>query len=183
MQSNDSWPDPDQAHLLMEVVLQHFVTHHKVVVRKLHVAQEATLKSLEELESRLDDINSHSDAASLDNIRRYEHMWGQIIEMFKAHGATEQDLDRIEQVLLTIPRTIKKYYEVMIEQDRALKAMIASLDSDEYRKATAVINKVQSRPNPMSGLTRDDYDEDLPVYNVPIAPSYEISVESMKNHD
>lgn len=179
--ANGAWPDPDTSNDLMQIVLEHFVVHHQVVFKKLHVAQEATIKSLEELEKMSEALQAKS-SHSVDDIRKYETMWGVIIEMFKSHGATEDDLDRIEQVLIGIPRAIKKHYDVMVAQDQALQSLIKSLDTDEYKKAYRIINEVQSRPNPMSGLGPEDYG---PV-STPVAkgvPSYQFTVDMLRNLD
>lgn len=178
--ANGGWPDPDMANDLMAVVLEHYIRHHEVVFKKLHVAQEATVKSIEELENMSSSLRSKS-GHNIEDIRKYDHMWSAIIEMFKAHGATEDDLDRIEQVLLTIPRAIKQHYDMMVAQDQALQALIASLDTEEYKKAVKIINEVQSRPNPMSGLGPEEY---KPVPSkIPSVPSYQFTVDMMRNHD
>jgi hypothetical protein len=174
-------PEGDRAHELMSLVLEHYIKHHEVVFKKLHIAQEATVKSLQELEKMAPGLQSKS-GNTIDDIRKYEHMWGAIIEMFKAHGATEDDLERIEHVLLAIPRAIKQHYDAIIEQDKALQKLIASLNTDEYKKAVAIINEVQSRPNPMSGLGPEEY-KPAPsaVHNA--VPSYQFSVDMLRNRD
>lgn len=178
---NAGYPDPDQAHDLMHLVLEHYVTHHQVVFKKLHHAQNATTKSINELENMSASLQAKA-GHSVEDIRKYDHMWGAIIEMFKAHGATEDDLERIEQVLLTIPRAIKRHYDMMVEQDKALQTLIKSLDTEEYRRACKVINDVQSRPNPMSGLGPEEY-KPPPASKEAAVSSYKFSIDMLRDLD
>lgn len=46
----------------------------------------------------------------------------------------------------------------MLAQDKALQALIAQLADDKYMKAFALINEVQSRINPLTGLGPEEYD-------------------------
>lgn len=177
---NAGYPDADKAHELMHLVLEHYVTHHKVVFQKLEHAQKATIQSIKELESMSASLQAKA-GHSVEDIRKYDQMWGAIIEMFKAHGATEDDLERIEQVLLTIPRAIKHHYEILVAQDKALQTLMKSLDTEEYRRAVMLINEVQGRPNPMTGLGPEEY---KPLASkVAAVSSYKFSVDMLRERD
>lgn len=178
---NSGFPDADQAHELMHLVLEHYVTHHQVVFKKLEHAQNATVKSIKELEGMSASLQAKA-GHSVEDIRKYDHMWAAIIQMFKAHGATEDDLERIEQVLLTIPRAIKRHYDMMVEQDKALQKLIASLDTEEYRKACMIINEVQGRPNPMTGLGPEEYNAHPSGKEGPVS-SYKFSINMLRDLD
>lgn len=175
------WPSPDKANDMMEFVLDYYVRHHQVVFQKLHKAQEATIKSMEELEElSLEAKSPHAD--NLKVARQYDKMWDHIITLFKAHGATEEDLERIENVLQKIPRIIKRHYDVLITQDEELQRLIASLKTDEYKKTCALIEKVQSLPNPMTGIVMDEY-VSTPVTEVLVPHSYQINPHILENDD
>lgn len=180
------WIEPGRADELMELVLDYYIKHHQVVFKKLHKAQEATHKSIAELEGLSLAAGTDAppaDEAKLHIVREYDQMWEQIITLFKAHGATEEDLARIEDILLGIPRTIKRHYDMLVQQDRELQALIASLKTEEYKKACQIISKVQSMPNPMTGLTHEEY-VSAPVAEVlPTPSSYQISPHILRNDD
>ncbi len=180
------WMEPERADELMELVLDYYVRHHQVVFKKLHKAQEATVKSIEELEGLSVSAGTAAqpaDQAKLHMVREYDQMWEQIIILFKAHGATEEDLARIENILLGIPRTIKRHYDMLVQQDKELQALIASLKTDEYKQACEIIGKVQSMPNPMTGLTQREY-VSAPVAELLAKPSsYQISPHILRNDD
>ncbi len=178
---NAGYPEPDTAHDLMQLVLEHYVVHHQVVFKKLHHAQTATIQSIQELENMSAALQATS-GHSVEDIRKYDHMWSAIIEMFKAHGATEDDLERIEDVLLTIPRAIKKHYDIIMEQDKALQKLISGLNTEEYKKACMIINEVQSRPNPMSGLGPEEY-KPVATAKTPAVPSYKFSIDMLRDLD
>lgn len=134
---------------LMQIVLEHYLKHHEIVLKKLLHAQKATEMSMAKLQEM-------SDAGMPENI---DAQWGEIITIFRDFGANEDELFGIEDLLGTVPTPIKQPYVELVENDKELQKLKSELKSDEYQKAREVVQKVQSEPNPISGLTAADYTE------------------------
>ncbi len=150
----------EKAHELMACVMDHYVKHHKVVLKKLGHAHSATLKSIEEIDDICVRYSIRPDSAEFQEVRRYDKMWEEIIALFRQKGASEEDLLKIDEILTGIPQAIKHYYDLLVAQDRALKKLIAQLDFDRYREACTAIAQIQGGPNIMSGLLPQQYGEE-----------------------
>jgi hypothetical protein len=151
---------------IMALVLDHYVKYHNVVLKKLQIAQEATAKSIGELKTLPEGQGAaREQVGNLDDAEIYDEMWGDIIRIFKSHGISEEDMKKIEAILLIIPRQIKAHYDAIMAEDRALQVLIRKLNSDEYKKAYEIVREVQIRQNPMSGLGPEEYD-DVPEEDV-----------------
>lgn len=139
--------DQNDAKDLMQVVLEHYLKHHQIVLKKLVHAQKAT-------EMSMDKLREMSETGTAGNV---DAMWGEIIEMFRDFGASEDELFGIEDLLGTVPSTIKTPYTELVEQDEELQQLKSELKSEEYKKAKQAVAKVQDEPNPISRMTADDY--------------------------
>lgn len=140
--------------------LEHYMRHHEVVLRKLRHAHEATVTSIRELEAMLHAVEEAAEHGDLAEVRKYDGLWEGIINTFRHAGISEDELSRVEDVLLDIPRAIRVHYDELIRQDQTLQKMIADLGADKYKRAFAIIREAQSAINPMSGLPADEYDID-----------------------
>ena len=160
--------DADSAHEAMACVMEHYIRHHEVVLKKLTHARDATVASIREIEDMVKRLDTAAANDELKEVRKYDGLWAAIIEMSRHAGVSEEELSRIEDVLTEIPRAIKLHYDSLLKQDKALLEMIEQLSHEKYRRAFDVIRKAQSGPNMMSGLEPDEYDMDnrLPIVNV-----------------
>ena len=77
---------------------------------------------------------------------------------FKNAGLTEEELSSIEKALERIPRLIKKYYDLLVEQDKVLQDLMRELESDEYKNALETVSRIQSGADALSGLDMDEFD-------------------------
>lgn len=155
-------------------VMEHYIRHHEVVLRKLNHAHKATLDSIQEIEqmmAALDDATAHRH--ELAEVRKYDGLWITIIDMFRQAGVSETELGKIEGVLGGIPRAIKTHYDALVAQDKVLLKMIDDLGAEKYRRAFALIREVQSKPNPMTGLSPHEYDLDGEHDDGPLLPRVE----------
>lgn len=150
--------DHKNAERLMCSVLEYYIKHHDVVLKKLDHARDATKKSINE-------IDVVSKASILDvpdeqkqEIQAYDDMWMQIIEHFRDSGVSEDELIKIEEILTKIPRLIKKYYDLLVEQDHVLQKLMEELKSDEYQEALEITENIQSRTDSLSGLSPHEFD-------------------------
>jgi hypothetical protein len=80
--------------------------------------------------------------------------------MFKTCGITEDELFEIENILKTLPDSIRVHFERLVKLDQMLQKLILTLEKMDYAGAMEKINTIQSRPNPMSGLSRNDYESE-----------------------
>lgn len=142
------WPDQHTAHDLLKLVFEHYNLHHEIVMKKLGHAQKATALSGEDAPQ-----DKRADLAG------YNSAWIQIIDLFKTCGITEEELFEIENILSTLPDTIRVHFERLVKLDQMLQKLMLTLEKMDYYGAMEKINAIQSRPNPMSGLSREDYNE------------------------
>lgn len=156
----DQWPDEDLAQMLMQKVLEHFQKHHQVVGRKLNCARTATAQSLQDMKAVYKELRLDQETKEFREVSRFDRIWDDIIKEFSNSGITEAELDQIEHILRTLPETIKRYYEVLVMQDKILQDMMAQLNAPEYQRAIELTRKIQSRRCPMSGLEPHHYDVD-----------------------
>lgn len=148
--------DKETSQEVMTLVLDHYIKYHGVVLKKLQIAQEATAQSIGEVASIVQPAQG---------AEKYDEMWGSIIGVFESHGVSEEDMKRIEDVLLIVPKQIKAHYDRIMEQDAELVALIEKLNSDEYQKAYEIVKDVQIKENPLSHLGPEEYD-DVPEEDV-----------------
>lgn len=153
MGSKQDQISPEKADLIMGYALEHYLKHYEVVMMKLGHARTATHQSLDEL--------NNSDAKTADDlheVKSYDRMWEQIIKLFRDSGVSEEELSQIEGVLLRVPNLIRKYYDLLVEQDEILQNLIGELQSEEYQTALKLTRKIQGKPDLMSGLDPSEYD-------------------------
>ena len=153
---NPASQSPEQDQELVKSLLSHYMDHHEAVLQKLRFAQDATAKSIAEIQDIREELESH-DNASIVNFSRFESMWEEIIEMFVKGGVSEDDIFKIENLITSVPGDIKKHYDQLTQQDKSFLTMIEALNHDAYRKAREVALDVQSKPNLMTGMTPSDY--------------------------
>jgi CheY-like chemotaxis protein/cell fate (sporulation/competence/biofilm development) regulator YlbF (YheA/YmcA/DUF963 family) len=153
---NPASQSPEEDQELVKSLLGHYMDHHEAVLQKLRFAQDATAKSIAEIQEVREELEGH-DNASIVNFSRFEKMWEEIIEMFVKGGISEDDIFKIENLITSVPGDIKKHYDQLTQQDKSFLTMIEALNHDAYRKARDVALAVQARPNLMTGLTPDDY--------------------------
>lgn len=153
-----SWPEPAEIQKSLELVLEHFLQHTKIVRKKLEIAKEATAQGIEDIEKVCQAYDFDDSMPVLKNVRSYESMWDEILEKFQKHGTSADELHKIEDILMTIPTTIKTHYESLLSQNKRLEEAIDALNGAAYQEAFALAHEIQSRPNPMSGLTAEDYE-------------------------
>lgn len=152
-------PSPAVSDEIMSYALDHYLKYHEVVMKKLCHAREATKHSLHEINALCKRLRIDGTSEELEDVKKYDEMWRDIIHLFSNCGASETELELIENVLVDVPETIRRHYEVLLQQDQMLAALIEEISNSKYRDALDAIKKIQSRPNPMSGMTPEEYDE------------------------
>lgn len=150
------WPDEAESVSMTEMLLDHYMKHHEVVLSKLKFAQDATRKGIQELR------NAHEKVRKLDNTNiltftDFETMWEGIIDAFVKGGIEEEELFKIEKLITTIPADIKEHYDELSNQDKSFLSLVESLNVDAYRKAKQRVARLQQQPNPLNGKSSADY--------------------------
>ena len=140
--------DENEASEFTDAALDHYLKHYQLVLKKLVLAQKATKMSFEKLEA----LSSTKSAEDLQSI------WSEIIEVFAECGLSEDELFEIEAVLCNIPKDVKEPYEKLVAKDESIQELIKSIDKSRYEQAMSVIKETQSVPNPLSGLSPEDYE-------------------------
>lgn len=145
-------PGPETVQVLMDLVLTHYIKHHEAVLLKLGHARAATLESLQ-------GVAGNAESGDLPReIKQYDKLWQSIIGTLEHHGVSESELDEIEDILLSIPRLIRKCYEAMVRQDEVLQGLIKELEDEKYKNALELVSSIQKMPDMMSGLDPSVYD-------------------------
>ncbi len=152
------WPGEEESHELTKSLLDSYLKHHEIVFSKLKFAQEATQKGIEQIRKTYEDVKDHN-ATNILEFKNFDQMWEEIIEMFVAGGLTEEEVFKIEDVITGIPPDIKEHYDSLTAQDKTFLTLVESLNVSAYKKAKQKVSELQSRPNVMSGMSGDEYQE------------------------
>ncbi len=150
------WPDEEEALSLTDMLLDHYMKHHEIVLAKLKFAQDATKKSIDEIRSTHEKVREH-DNTNIHAFTDFNKMWEEIIKMFVDGGLSTDELFKIEKVITTVPEDIKKHYDALSSQDKSFLALVESLNVDAYKKAKAKVAQLQQLPNPLHGKIPEDY--------------------------
>lgn len=143
---------PEAADDVMTYVMDYYLKHYDIVFKKLGHARDATKDSIDELAEK-----KNADA-ELKVAQQYDSMWDKVIDDYTSSGVSQEELDRIDDVLTKIPQLIKKFYEVRVQQDSLLLELVEKIQSPEYKKAIEITKKIQSRPDLLSGLDPDVFE-------------------------
>ncbi len=149
------FPDEKMAQELMECALNHYVAHHKVVLRKLELAQKATLETIQEIGAIRERFQINSEIKEFQDIEDSRETWDENIEMFINVGVSEDGLEKIETILSAIPHAVKKNYDSLIQAE---SSDLSTLDFESYKKAREAIQTIQQEPDLMSGLGPAEYE-------------------------
>lgn len=145
IEKDREFPGAEKANELMIAVLEHYITHHKIVVQKLEHAKNATLT-----ECGVKDTSEYIR----DN---YVKEWTDVIDAFNQSGLAEEVLFKIEQRLEQIPKKIHQVYKELLQDDEELQSLMNTLNKDEYLDALAQVREIQAHPDPMSGLDPKEF--------------------------
>ncbi len=145
-----------KSHDVSALLLDHYMKHHEVVLKKLHFAKDATDLCLSQLKETADKLKAE-DKKNISLKEEFEKMWSEILEQFVEGGVSEEDLIKIEGVIETIPSDIKAHYDNLSSKDQEFLDLVESMNVSAYKSAKALAHKAQSEPNILSGMTADDY--------------------------
>ncbi len=149
---------------VLQRVMEHYTVHYDVILKKLDHAQTATNISMEA-----------ANDWDMKVIGQYDSAWKEIIQMFQTCGITQEELFEIEKILDTLPESIREHFERLIKLDKILQTMMITLQKLNFKDAMKTISEVQAGPNPLSGLTSDEYEEDANKGKQPAVKAFKIS--------
>lgn len=145
-------------------VMKHYTVHYDVILKKLDHAQTATNISMEA-----------ANDWDMKVIGQYDSAWKEIIQMFQTCGITQEELFEIEKILDALPESIRVHFERLIKLDKMLQTMMATMQKLNFEDAIKTIAEVQEEPNPLSGLTSNEYEEELHKEKQPKVKAFKIS--------
>ena len=160
------WAEREHASHLMHIVLNHYTGHRQVILRKLELARlaarrSALHKALSQASGAWARFKLKCKIWLVPGTLPEDPLWKEITLMFAGKSIYEQDLFYIEDLLEALPGAMGELYKKISEKDGQLQKLSAGLNTKEYKEAKARIAKVQNRPNPLTGLSAEEYGHDL----------------------
>ncbi len=156
--AQDEWPNETESHKLTNVLLEHYLKHHEIVLSKLQFAQTATKTCIDEVRQVQEKMKG-LDKDSIEGFHDFDKMWQEIISLFIQGGISQEELFKIESLITTIPSDIKTHYDALTEEDKNFMALVESLNTNAYLKAKERVGDLQSYPNPYNGKKAEDFQE------------------------
>lgn len=155
-EDKDEWPNPEESNALTNMLMEHYLRHHEIILTKLRFAQGATKQSIEEIRNMHEKIRE-SKGSQESELNDFGDMWERIIKMFMQGGLSEKALFDIEKIVTQIPDDIKQHYNDLTSKDKDFLSRVESLSKSGYEKAKKRILNLQEEPNPLTGKTATDY--------------------------
>jgi hypothetical protein len=124
-------------------ILEHYIKHQKTVLRKLQLAQKATIDTFKQSDNVSQYIDDKGKDAE-DLIAEHEERWEEDIQTFIESRVSEEALEQIDQALLTIPAKIKKSFDNLVQAETQLVELLSELYSDEYQEAMKIVKQMKS---------------------------------------
>lgn len=154
----EEWPNPEESNALTNMLMEHYLHHHEIVLTKLRFTQDATKKSINEIRNMHEKMKK-SKGSQENELNDFGAMWERIITMFVNGGLSEQALFDIEKIVTQIPDDIKQHYNDLTSKDKDFLSRVESLNKSGYEKAKKRILNLQEEPNPLTGKTSTDYQD------------------------
>lgn len=152
-----SWPSEAESHSLTNMLLEHYIRHHEIVLTKLRFAQEATQMGLSEIKTLHQNIKQKQSTTPEKDLKDFDTMWERIIRMFLKGGLSEQDLFDIERIVTQIPEDIKVHYDGLTQKDKDFLTRVEALNKMGYERAKQRVFNLQLLPNPLTGKSALEY--------------------------
>ena len=149
----EQWPNEMESEHLTNVLIEHYLKHHEIVLSKLKFAQTATKTAIDHVREKIKGV----DRDNIQNFQDFDKMWQETIAMFVEGGMSEDDLFKIESIITTIPADIKEHYDELSQADKEFVSLVASLNTEAYKKARDQVGELQSHPSPYNGKTPEDF--------------------------
>jgi CheY-like chemotaxis protein len=150
------WPTEEASRTVTHLLLESYMKQHEITLSKLHLAKNATSKSIEEIRKTHDKVKS-LDNQSITRFNDFEKMWSDIIDLFMSSGVSGEALDQIDEIISKMPKDIKAHYQELTQQDKSFLTLVESLNKEAYNKARKKVAALQEQPNPLNGKCSADY--------------------------
>ena len=158
----DELPTPQESDHIMECMMTHYIMQNDIIKSKLKHAQSATRQRMAEIEQDTANEQTQKKINALKKVKKLDGLWDKLIGLLQEIGLSEEDIESIDETVTSTPKTIRKYYDILVEQDRELSNLIHEMESHSFKSAylqsRKAIQEVQKRPNEMSGLPASEYD-------------------------
>ncbi len=154
----EEWPNDQESNALTNMLMEHYLRQHEIVLTKLRFTQDATKASINEIRNIHEKVKETDDAQESD-LKDFSSMWEHIINMFVEGGLSEQALFDIEKIITQIPDDIKQHYDDLTSKDKDFLARMEKLNKSGYNSAKERVLNLQEEANPLTGKTAADYQE------------------------
>jgi hypothetical protein len=169
MTEDQSELSPEMMTDYMESLLGHYLDQHNIILKQLEHAQNATVKSIEDIENICKRFEITKPIKQFDNIHAMNIVWGDVIKLCQNAGLGEKELMVLGQILEHVPRPIRQDYNQLIDNDSELKTMMFKIKSPENiakrEAANNYKNDVHQKVNNFMGVDEDEYDVELPAFS------------------
>ena len=155
--TDEEWPNQEESNALTNMLMEHYLRHHEIILTKLRFAQGATKESINEIRNMHEKMKD-SKGSQESELNDFGAMWERIITMFVQGGLSEQALFDIEKIVTQIPDDIKQHYDDLTSKDKDFMSRVENLNKSGYEKAKKRILNLQQEPNPLTGKTASDYE-------------------------
>lgn len=164
---------------------EYYSMRRQALNRKLRHAQTATKCSLREITETPPANSNDTIPEAIAAIDTYDKLWTDIIAGFCESFISDAALEKIEDILLALPRMIMKFYKILVEQDTTLQKLLTELLSEKYKKAQEIISSLQSIPCPLSGLGPEEFSfpDDTIKFGADAGRAYRIEVPKKPRRD
>lgn len=173
---NGDLPTPQEADYIMECMMTHYIMQNEIIKSKLNHVQTATRQRMKEMEKAATEAQTAAKIQDLKKVKTLDGLWDKLIGLLQEIGLSEEDIESIDNTVTATPKTIRKYYDILVEQDRELSNLIYEMESNNfktaYQKAEKTTKSIQKRPNKMSGLLPTEYEP--AAENIVSASGFEI---------
>lgn len=155
-QPEEEWPNEEESHALTNILMEHYLRQHEIVLRKLHFAQDATKTSINKIRNIHEKVKNTKEPQTSE-LKDFSSMWESIIKMFLQGGLSEQALHDIEKIITQIPDDIKQHYDDLTNSDKDFLSRMEQLNKSGYSEAKKRVMHLQEEENPLTGKTASDY--------------------------
>ena len=122
------------------LVFGYYTRLHDIVLKKIEHAHTATIKATGDCIS----VDDKADPAALEDLNKYDEFWKELVELFQGAGMSLDGLARIDEVLSGLPKIIRKYYDVLVEQDQDLLLLMQEMTSDKYNNVREALKVMET---------------------------------------
>lgn len=149
---------PEDAHEVMAALLDYYVKLGAVVRRKVVHASDATKQRIADIEQQEEDERE----TLLSKHQKLDALWEKLIVLLEKASMSTEEFEKVNMVVDCMPRSIRPYYDMLVQMDADLAGSLQEMEAGEYRqhyeKSAHIAALIQKGRNLVSGLEASEYD-------------------------